>query len=73
LVADHSLALRLAADAVGLGVDDARRVALHPDPERVTEIERLLVGEPELSGQLVHADLRCQVLSCPSCGSWWWW
>ena len=51
----QALALGLAAHAVGLGLDHARRVALDPDPERVAEIERLLVGEPELSCQLVHA------------------
>ena len=33
-VADEALPLGLAADAVGLRVDDARGVALHADPER---------------------------------------
>jgi hypothetical protein len=48
-ITDEPFALGLAADAVGLRFDDARGVALDPDSERVAEIERLLVGEPELS------------------------
>jgi hypothetical protein len=48
-VALQPLALSLAADAVGLGVLDARRVALDPNPERAAQIERLLVGEPEFT------------------------
>jgi hypothetical protein len=48
-VALQALALCLATDAVGLCVLDARRVALDPDPERAAQIERLLVGEPELA------------------------
>src|SRR5439155_24809013 len=56
------LAFGLATDAVGLGILDARGVALHPDPERGTKIERLLVGEPELACQLVDPDPLCQLL-----------
>jgi hypothetical protein len=48
-VALEALALGLAAHAIGLRVLDARRVALDPDTERAAEIERLLVGEPELA------------------------
>src|SRR5439155_13749688 len=47
-VATESLRIRLAADAVGLGVLDARRVALDADLQRLAEVECLLVGEPEL-------------------------
>ena len=60
LLADQPFAFGLAADAVGLRLDDARGVALHPDPQRFAEVERLLVRQPELSGQLVDADLRWQ-------------
>ena len=60
LVADQALALGLAPDAVGLGVDHTRRVRLDADPERLAEIERLLVGQPELSRQLIHADVSSQ-------------
>jgi hypothetical protein len=48
-VTAQAVTIRLAADAVSLGVLDARGVALDADPERVAEIERLFVGEPELS------------------------
>src|SRR5690606_22364396 len=62
-VADETLSLRLTAHAVGLRVDDARRVALYANPERGAEVERLFVREPEFSRQFVHADVRWQVLS----------
>jgi hypothetical protein len=45
-----------------LGVLDARRVALDPDAEANAEVERLLVGEAQLSCELVDPDLLCQVL-----------
>jgi hypothetical protein len=64
-VALQALPLGLAPDAVSLGVLDARRVALDPDPERATQIERLLVGEPELSRQLIDPDPSCQLLVQP--------
>jgi hypothetical protein len=64
-VALEALALSLAADAVGLGVLDARRVALDADPERAAQIERLLVGEPELSRQLVYPDPARQLPAQP--------
>lgn len=32
-------------------------MALHPDTETDTEVERFLVGQAELTGELVHADL----------------
>ena len=61
-VADEALALRLAADAVGLRVLDARGVRLDADPQAEGEVERLLVRHAELFGELVHTQLRCQVL-----------
>jgi hypothetical protein len=66
LVANKSLALGLAAHAVGLGLDHARRVALDPDSERLAEIERLLVGQPELSSELIHTDLGRHLVLRPS-------
>ncbi len=59
LVADQPLALGLAPDAIGLGLDDAGRMTLHPDTEGVTQIQRLLVGEPELPCELVDPNLAC--------------
>ena len=38
---------------------------LTPIPSALAEVERLLVGEPELLGELVDADLRCQVVPLP--------
>jgi hypothetical protein len=55
----ESLLVRLAADAVGLLLLDARGVALDADAERLAEVERLLVGQPELARQLVHTDACC--------------
>ena len=60
-VADEALALGLAADAIGLRILDARGMGLDPDPQRLAEVERLLVRHPELLGELVHALLGCQV------------
>src|SRR5439155_11563240 len=56
----QAVAVGLPPHPVGLGVLDARRVALHADPERFAEVERLLVGEPELACKLVDPDPRCQ-------------
>jgi hypothetical protein len=64
-VTDEAVALGAAAHAVGLRLHHARRVALDPDPERVAEIECLLVGKTELSCELVQPDLCGQVLSQP--------
>ncbi len=60
LVADQALALGLAPDAIGLGVDHTRGVRLDADAERFAEVERLFVGQPELSRELVHADVSWQ-------------
>ena len=56
----QAVALCPSPDAVGLGFHDARRVGLDPDTERETEFERLLVGQPELLGELMDADLAWQ-------------
>ncbi len=66
-IAAETFGVGLAPDAIGLGVDDARRVAAHADAQRLAQVERLLVGEPELSTELVDPDLRCQsATSTPS-------
>ena len=56
----QAVALGSAPDPVGLGLDDAGGVRLDSDAERDTEIQRLLVAESELFGQLVDADLAWQ-------------
>jgi hypothetical protein len=67
-VATEPFGVGQTADAVGRGVVDARRVALHADLELLGEIEHHLVLDAELSRQLVDADLlRCQAASSTSC------
>lgn len=56
-----SVTVRLPADAVGLSVLNRRGVALDADPELDAEVERFLVGQPELSAKLVDADLLGQL------------
>ncbi len=69
-VARQPVAVSLSADAIGLGVLDARGVTLHSDPEAYREVERLLVREPEFACELVNADLLRQVLrSSLLCGA----
>ena len=53
----ETLTLGFATDAVGLGVLDARRMGLNPDAEGDTEIERLFIGESELSGEKGQTNL----------------
>ena len=60
--AAQALGVGLAADAVGLGVLNGGRVALDPDPEGKGQLQPLLVGEAELFGQLIDADLLRQVV-----------
>jgi hypothetical protein len=48
-IADQTFVLRLATDAVSLRLDHTRGVGLDADPERDTEVEGLLVGEPKFS------------------------
>jgi hypothetical protein len=48
-VAPKALAVGLTADAVGLSILDARRMALDPDTKGKGEVKRLFVGEPELA------------------------
>jgi len=45
---------------VGLRLDDARRMRLDSDAERDAEIERPLIRQSELLGELVDADLAWQ-------------
>jgi hypothetical protein len=45
----QTVPVRLPPDAVGLGVLDGRRVTLDTDPELDAEVERFLIGQPELS------------------------
>jgi hypothetical protein len=54
-----------ATDAIGRGVVDARRVALHADLEPLGEIEHHLVLDAELSRQLVDPDLLRSQARCP--------
>src|SRR5205085_2902531 len=61
----EALAVGLAPDAVSLGVLDARGMALDPDPQGLAEVERLLVGQAELAGELVDTDLLRQLLVNP--------
>jgi len=63
LVAHQPLALGLAANTIGLGVDDAGGMRLDPDAEIQAQVEAFLVGQPELLGELVDTKFRCQ-----SCG-----
>jgi hypothetical protein len=62
---DQALAVGLAPDTVRLGVLDRGGMALHADAERQREVEGLLVGEAELSCELVDADLPGQVPCSP--------
>ena len=62
-----ALTVGLAPDAIGLGILDARRMALDADAERLAQVECLFVREPELSCQLVDPDLLGQLLSLPLC------
>jgi hypothetical protein len=62
LLAHQAVALGATTDAIGLRFLDARGVRLDPDAQCQAEIEAFLVGEPELLGELVDPDLRCQVL-----------
>ena len=61
----QALTVGLPAGAVGLGVLDGRRVALHAHPEGQAEVERLLVGQSELVSELVDPDLLRQRLLLP--------
>jgi len=56
-LASQPLGVGLAADAIGLRVLDRGGVALHPDTQGYAEVQRLFVGEPELTGELVDPDL----------------
>lgn len=53
----ETLTLGLPADAVGLGILDARRMRLYPDAEGDTEIKRLFIGESELGGEEGQTNL----------------
>jgi hypothetical protein len=57
---NQALALGLSTNAVCLGIDDARRMTLRSDSERVTEVKGLSIAEPQLSSEFVDAYLCCQ-------------
>ena len=56
----QAVALRPSPDPVGLGLDNARGMRLHSDAERDAKIERLLICQSELFGELMDADLAWQ-------------
>ena len=70
--ASGSVAVSLATDAIGLRILDARGVALDADTELDAQVQRLFVGEPQFSGELVNPDLLRQPARNPlvslSCG-----
>jgi hypothetical protein len=70
MIANQAVALGPSAHAVALGLLDARGMALDADAERDREVERLLVGEAELLGELVHPDLACHVRVQPFVVVW---
>lgn len=53
----ESIAFRLATDAIGLWVFNARRVAFDANAERDREIKRLFVCHSKFFGQLVEPDV----------------
>ena len=65
----ETVSLGLAPEAVRLRLDDARRVALHPDSQVVAEIDDLRVGETKFSRNLVNPDFRWHVWNSPF-GGW---
>jgi hypothetical protein len=60
--AAEPVGVRLAPDPVRLGVFNRRGVALHADAEHNAEVEGLLIGQPQLTAELVDADLLWQFL-----------
>ena len=61
----ETVAVGAPADAVRLGILDARRMALHPDAHVDAQVEGLFVGQAKLTTQFVNPDLLCQVLPNP--------
>jgi hypothetical protein len=60
----QTVALGATTEAVALGLDDRRRLALGLDAHHVAQVEQLRIGHPELFGELVYADfLRWQTRS----------
>ena len=53
----QTVALGATTEAVALGLDDRRRLALGLDAHHVAQVEQLRIGHPELFGELVYADL----------------
>jgi hypothetical protein len=67
----QTIGVGLATDAVRLGVLNGGRVALDPDTQGKSQLEPFLVGQAELFGQLVDANLLRQVVLfvlCPTPG-----
>lgn len=59
----ETIALGTAPHAISLCTLDARGVRLHADAHLESEIETLLVRQPELFGELVDPDLCSQIPS----------
>lgn len=59
LIAYQSIALSASTDAVGLGFDNPRGVTLHPNSQRVAEVQNLFVRHAELACELKDTDLLC--------------
>jgi hypothetical protein len=68
LIPLQAFAFSLSTSAISLGLLDARGVSLHPDAQRVAEVDRLLVREAELLGELVDPDLSCHARGQPFIG-----
>ncbi len=60
-LADETLTLGLAAQSVGLCLDNARRMAFDTDPERVAEVNDLGIRETKLSCKFINPDFGCHV------------
>ena len=53
---NQALTLGLATQTIGLRLNDAGGVTLHPDAESIAKIEDLLIGHPHFSCELIDTD-----------------